>query len=73
MFEKLRYCSVCNYAMSIVSIEQARFDYDCPHCRVGKISEYYSYGSPTHKERSLFNNRSIKAPPFPKDVSQKQL
>ncbi len=66
MLGELRYCSMCNYAVPIIEIEQARFDYDCPHCGLVKISEFYSYGSPKHKEMASYNNRSLKALPFPK-------
>ena len=45
------YCSICNYGMAKVCIEQARFDYPCPNCKRQTISMFYSIGSDTHKKQ----------------------
>lgn len=60
----MKFCPHCNYAISKVEYEQARFDFDCPNCGERKISEFYSPGSMTHKMQLLWQKEG-RLPPLP--------
>ncbi len=49
--KELSFCSNCDYAISKIQIEMARFDYLCPRCENINISMFYSYGSTIWKKR----------------------
>ncbi len=44
------YCKVCNYAISKTQRDSMNFDLPCPSCWTGKISDFYSIGSMTHRQ-----------------------
>ena len=60
--DKTRFCSECNHGMSLMRIEQSKYDFPCPNCNRCSISNFYSIGSYTHKEQiqSYFEYRDYK-------------
>lgn len=47
IYEEIRYCSRCNYAMSIIQIKSAKFP-RCPVCQDHLLSGFYKRGDKTH-------------------------
>ncbi len=40
--QDVRVCPVCGYAVTLIQITSARFDYPCPRCQGPFLSEFVS-------------------------------
>lgn len=45
----LRICPSCNFIVSQIEIEHARFDYECPRCREKHLSDFLPANRKRHK------------------------
>ena len=47
------YCPCCGYAVSIETLVEAKYDYDCPRCTLAKLSEFQTEPGSSYPARFL--------------------